>query len=159
MGPPGDAGPAGPQGPSGIVNVYGVYCDLDTIAAQTIGTPTWGNGSTAASAKTPSLSLVAGQKVIASGTAVLGPPNGAQVLSVDAHPCFQMDGGTTWTPFLPAAYPTFVVPEILPVSMNAMLPVTAPGTYVFSFCYRNKSANTNSLNRNDYMNGWFMIAN
>ena len=162
-GPQGVAGPTGVAGPVGATGVVAVMLvsggPIGTITASP-GARVWKNGFNGQSGtSTPAMQLTAGQTVIASGSAVIGTTSGSTAFSVSYNPCYKRDGAATWSPFSTAQYPTINVSGPTPIGLSAGLSIPVTGSYEFSFCYANATSNSVNLIANDYMNGWFVVAN
>ncbi|MBS1793560.1 MAG: hypothetical protein JSS81_06880 [Acidobacteria bacterium] len=95
----------------------------------------------------------AGQKIVGFGSAVFGTRKGTARVAVGL--CYIPSGGSTPTAFENDAHLIADVDALrrpFAVSASGTLP---PGTYAVGYCVINRGPQT--LDNNDYVNGWMMV--
>jgi hypothetical protein len=164
QGPQGEQGPQGPVGPQGETGATGIV-SIHTFAGSVQGVIAAGGGGGALWVwvnPTLVLSLQAGQRVSGSAVAVLGHLGGGSVPVAFSLCIGPSEAGSQPTEaFFPSS---FTDGNVMPgtrstaLAAAASMVVSSTGTYQLGYCVANKSP-SQSLNSNDYTNGWLMISN
>jgi hypothetical protein len=144
QGPAGPAGATGPQGPAGPGGAGSIASFGGFVGRVEASNDFQFAGGVA------TVTLTGTQRVIASGSVVLGAST--SVSSVDLDVCYQATSGGAINQFAGANVRTTVTEN--PTAMGvASTAVPGAGTWRIGICVRTLSR----LDKNDYANGWLMI--
>jgi len=94
------------------------------------------------------------QHVTGSAVAVLGTTSGTSTL--DFAICYMPFGGTTLSSLMVPLTAT-VTTTRTPFAVSSSTSGLIAGSYVFGMCAHNNSSN--SVNNNDWVNGWVIVTN
>ena len=149
-GPQGATGATGPQGPSGVVSVTPFSGVISASIAGSSLVYVFA-GSTA------TVTITAGQKIVACASAPLGVSTGAA--TADIGMCYApFPANTPITNFVGSNYSTVEISTTRTTySASASISGLAAGTYSIGFGVRNTG--TTAINDNDFLNGWVMVVN
>ena len=167
-GPQGATGAQGPQGPTGAVGATGATGATGPQGPSGVATVASFSGYVGASiaggstvyvfaGPTATVTITAGQKIIACASAPLGVTAGTA--TADIGMCYAPSpANTPITNFVGNNYSTVEISTTrINYSASATISGLAAGTYSIGFGVKNTGAT--AINKNDFMSGWVMVVN
>ena len=152
-GPVGPQGPAGPQGATGATGATGVV-NTQAFAGYVGDELTYPYAQFMFVGPTVTVTTTSTQKLVGTATAVFGSSQGATTLAFGL--CYGAGLMTEHYNFAGYDYTEAQVTTPLPYTVAGSVTPGA-GTWVVGYCIMNEGPN--SLDDNDYVNGWVQVVN